>query len=91
MLVRPSSRDTSLLLTSSSLLPGMVSIQMARRLDYLEHMATFNAIAAAMLGLVGLGLIVSVVALLRARGRATELWLAAALAIAVVSSYLLDE
>ena len=88
---RISPRDTSLMLTTGSVALGIVSIQLGRRVDYLQHLGTFNSIAAAMLGLVALGLIVAIAALVRARGRGIGLWVAVALATTVASSYLLDE
>ena len=91
MILKLSARNGSLALTTCSLLLGLVNIQLGRRLNYLEHLPIFNSMAAAMLALVVAGLVVACVPLVRARGRSASLWLAAALAIVVLGSLLLDD
>jgi len=91
MILRMSPAKVSLLFTASSVLLAVISIQLGRRLNYLEHLPMFNVFAATMLGLVGVGLVAAIVPLFRARWRSPSLWLTAALAALVLSSYLLDE
>lgn len=91
MIRKLSPRNASLVLTASSFLLGLLSIGLARRLNYIEHLPVFNSLAAAMLVLVGAALVVAVVHLVRKRGRSGSLWGAAALAAAILASYLLDD
>lgn len=90
-MILKSARTTSLMLTTSSLLLAVVSIQLARRMNYIEHLSLFNGLAAGMLALVTAAVPVACVPLVKARGRNTSLWLAAALAVALLGSYLLDD
>jgi len=90
MIRRLSPRGISLMLTTSSFVLGLVSIQLGRRLNYLEHLPMFNVLAAGMLVLVGAGLVVACVPLIMARGRSVPLWVASALAAVILASYLLD-
>ena len=57
MISKFSPRNVSLLLTGSSFLLGLVSIQLGRRLNYLEHLPVFNTLAAVMLVLVAAALV----------------------------------
>lgn len=84
-------RNISLMLTASSFLLALVSIQLGRRLNHLEHLPMFNLLAAAMLVLVIAGLVVAFVPLVKTRGRGASLWLAAAVAIVVLGAFLLED
>ena len=84
-------RRVSLCFTTASVFLASVSIQLGRRLGLDQNLALFNALAATMLGLAGVGLAIGVVALIRARGKGVSLWLVSALAVAVIASYLLDD
>ena len=86
-----SSPALSLSFTTASFLLGLISILIGRRVHYLDHLPVFNAIAATMLALVVVGLAAPVVPLWRSRGRGASLWIAAALALVVVATYLLDD
>ncbi len=91
MIWKVSARKASLLFTVASVCVALVSIQLGRRMNYLEHLPLFNALAVTMLGLVGVGFLVALVSLIKARGRNVSLWWVAVLAIVVLGSYLLDE
>lgn len=82
--------NASLLLSAGSLLLAFVSIAAGRRVNYLDHLGAFNAMAAAMLALGAAALVVGAVGTWKSRGRSASLWLADALAVLVVSSYVFD-
>ena len=89
MNTRVSARDISLLLTTTSILLAFAAIQLGHRLNYLEHLPMFNAMAAGMLALVVAGLVFAAVTLVRARGMGGSLWFAASLATVVLGMLLL--
>jgi hypothetical protein len=91
MTSRLSPRDVSIALTLGSVLLGVLNIGLGRRVNYLEHLTAFNSLAAAMLALVSIGFVVSVVSLVRNRGRNGSLWGSAALAAGILATYLLDD
>lgn len=90
MFLRSSTPNLSLMLSTTSLLLAVVSIQLGRRLSYLDHLATFNVMAMTMLALVAAGFALAIVPLVRARGRSVPLWLATALSTVVLGMFLLD-
>ena len=91
MRIRISSARVSLAFTSMSFLLGATNILVGRRVDYLEYLPLFNAMAVTMLGLVLVGLIAAIVALAKARGRGASPWLSATFASLVLATYLLDQ
>ena len=91
MIRRLSPHRVSLLLTGISFVLALVSIQLGRRPNYLANLPMFNILAAVMLVLVGAGLVVALVPLIKARGRSAPLWVTTALAAVVMAFYLLDD
>jgi hypothetical protein len=90
MTLESSSRNASIVCTTASVLLGLVSIQLAKRMDFLDHLRMFNLLAAAMLGLVIVGLATAIIPLSKARGRSASLWLAVVFAVSVLGLLLLD-
>ena len=84
-------RNVSLVLTTCSFLLALASIQLGRRLSTTEHMSMFSSIAAVILTLVGAGFVVALVSLVKTRAKSTSSWLAAALALVLLASYLFDD
>lgn len=80
----------SLLLSAGSLLLGLVSITTGRRVNYLDHLALFNSMAAAMLALGAAALVAGALGAWKSRGRSATAWLASAIAVLILSLYLLD-
>lgn len=88
---RLSSQTLSLSLTTCSFLLALISVQLGRRLYYLEHLPIFNVLAIAMLAFVTAAIVIAFTALLRNRGRGFSLWCTTGLAFMLLGSYLLDE
>jgi hypothetical protein len=84
-------RGIPFVLTATSFVLAMVSIQLGRKLNYLDHLPVFNSLALVMLALVLSALVVAVVQLVKARERSASPWVAVTLALFVLSSYLLDD
>jgi hypothetical protein len=91
MIQRLLPQTLSLSLTTCSFLLAIVSIQLGRRINYLDHLLLFNGLAITMLALVTVAIGVTFTALVRNRGRGFSLWLATGLAFMLLGSYLLDE
>ena len=79
--------STSLLLSCGSLLLAASSMALARRVNYVDHLPAFNAMAAAMLALCAAALIAGVVGTWKSRGRSLSLWLADAVALLVLGMF----
>jgi len=81
----------SVWLSAAAVLTGVTSILIGRRVNDIDHLALFNAMAIAILafsaGAIGAG----VAGIWRSRGRSPLLWFASALAVAVVALVLLDD
>jgi hypothetical protein len=91
MIQRLSPQTLSLSITAFSFLLAIVSVQLGRRLNYLDHLLMFNGLAITMLALVAVAIGVAFTALLRNRGRSLSLWFSTGLALMLLGSYLLDE
>lgn len=87
MTQRPSLLSTSLLLSSGSLLLAATSMVLARRVNYVDHLSAFNAMAAAMLVLCAAALTAGLVGTWKSRGRSLPLWLADAVALLVLGMF----
>ena len=86
-----SARNVSLALSACSLLLALVSIQLGRRLRYLDHLPMFNAMAAVILALVGAGFVAAFASLVKTRAQSSSSWLAAAFALVILGLYLFDD
>ena len=82
--------QTSLVMSVSSLLLAFISIALGQRVNYLDYLPFFNAMALVMLSL-GVGaLLLGLLGTWRTRGRSLPLWFANVLALLVLSLYLFD-
>lgn len=72
----------SLLLTAASIVVAVVSVALASRVNYLDHLPLFNSMAAAMLALVGAAVMAAAVGVGRARWGTVHGWGAVAVALA---------
>jgi hypothetical protein len=82
--------SASLLLSAGSLLLGLVSMTLGRRVNYLDYLTLFNSMAAAMLALGAAALAAGVIGTWKSRGRSGVMWLASAIAVLILCLYLLD-
>ena len=90
MVRKPLFLSASLALSAGSLLLATTSVLLGRRVNYLNYLPVFNAMAVGMLALCVGALAVGVVGTWKSRGRSPELWLADALSILVLGLFLFD-
>ncbi len=84
-------RNVSMMLSACSFLLALVSIQLGRRLNYIEHLPMFNSMAAVILALVCAGFVAALGALVKTQAKSPSSWLAVALALVILASYLFDD
>jgi hypothetical protein len=90
MQINPSPAIVSLLFSAGSLLLATTSVVIGRQVNYLDHLALFNAMAAGMLSLSVAGLVAGLVGTWKARGRNALLWSANVVAAMVTALYLFN-
>jgi len=81
---------TSLLLSAGSLLLACTSTILGQRVNYLDYLPAFNAMAATMLALCIAALAAAVVGTWKSRGRSTTLWLADLIAVLILAMYVFN-
>ncbi|MEM6435048.1 MAG: hypothetical protein AAF773_14530 [Cyanobacteria bacterium P01_D01_bin.115] len=80
----------SLLLSGISLLLASISIILGQQVNYLAHLAFFNAMALLMVSLGIAALLLGLIGLWRTRGQSKLMWFANICALLVLGLYLFD-
>ena len=87
---KPTLLRTSLLLSASSLLLACTSIVLGGRVNYLDYLPAFNAMAATMLALCIAALTAAVVGMWKSRGRSITFWLAVVIAVLILGMFVFN-
>ncbi len=82
--------NASLLLSAISLVLATISGLAGRRVNYLDYLQIFNAMAALMLATSVAAFAIGTIGTWKERGQGASLWLADVLAVAIVALFLFD-